>query len=252
MRPVLDMLALQRTTQTVDGPTKLLADIKALLAGYTITPVGQPPPPPPPTPTPPPPPPPPPVPTFKVWHAPAPLNQGNTGHCVGFAGAHWMMCEDLKQPFLGGLPAGIDGHEIYYDCKVIDGAPQGSPHAEEGSNDRSFLKVMQNEGFLASYVYANSLKDVTDWILNVGPVLVGVPWYESMFNPDANGMLNISGQIAGGHEFLVHGLLPSGNFQMLNSWGQNWGIGGHAYLRPADLWRLVTEQGDACGAIRSR
>src|SRR6188474_1368171 len=66
--------------------------------------------------------PPPPDPTpvgDKVWVNPdAVLDQGNTGHCVGFGWAQWGNSEPFSDDYKNA-----DGHAIYYECKVIDGEP---------------------------------------------------------------------------------------------------------------------------------
>jgi hypothetical protein len=103
------------------------------------------------------------------------------------------------------------------------------------------------------------------WILTVSPVVIGINWYNDMFNPDpATGRLTVTGAVAGGHAICVRGvnaLDPDNTYFVLrNSWGPwgakvnpDWtiapvGMAGDALLSRADLIRLLGEEGEA-GAL---
>jgi hypothetical protein len=78
----------------------------------------------------------------------------------------------------------------------------------------------------------------------LGPVMVGTTWLEQMFYPDSRGRLTVAGQVAGGHEYLING--KSGSWlRVMNSWGSTWGQDGMAWIKVADLARLLDDQGDA-------
>lgn len=76
--------------------------------------------------------------------------------------------------------------------------------------------------------------------LQLGPIIAGVPWYEGMFNPDRNGRLWPYGEIAGGHEILIRGLIGR-DLIVSNSWGTGWGLKGEALL-PLDVWAILRRQ----------
>lgn len=188
--------------------------------------------------------------TRKIWQTGPVLDQGQTPHCVGYAGAQWLMTQENawdEHP----LPPGVSGDVLYYRCKVVDGEPK----QEDGSSGRSLMQVFQAMGYLQSYHWATSVNDIIDWVATKGPVLCGTPWMNDMFTPDKSGYLHPSGGEAGGHEWLAHGVFPgkrgAATFEMVNSWNASWGVQGHAFITAADLWKLIKIGGDAVGALRT-
>lgn len=188
---------------------------------------------------PPPPPPPPPVPNSAVlWKIQTILDQGQTGHCVGFTGADFLQDDPV-------MDTGVDnalGDAIYYECKVIDGEPKG----ENGSNMRSLGKALKNRGRIAGYAFATSMDDVTSWLLTKGPVLCGTDWYTGMFSPDANGFVKPTGTVAGGHAWSLIGYDPKTKvFTAQNHWGTNWALSGLFKVNYTDLAALLAGTGEA-------
>jgi len=169
------------------------------------------------------------------------LDQGDTGHCVGFGWAQFGNTDPVEDSYVDS-----DGHAIYYECKVID----GEPGAENGSYVRSGAKAMQNRNRISAYAFASSVKDIRTFIRTYGPVVVGTDWMNDMFTPDANGFLKPTGGVAGGHCYNLVGDLPSEKaFLMLNSWGSSWGDNGHAKITWQDFTKLLKAQGEACATL---
>lgn len=193
-------------------------------------------------PNPPPPPPPPPAPSGDVvWKDTKQLDQGQTGHCVGFGWAQWGNTEPVTDSF-----ANADGHAVYYEAKVID----GQPGQENGSQVRSGAKAMQNRKRNSVYAFAATLDDVKTWVRAKGPVVIGSDWFNDMFNPDAQGFVKPTGSLAGGHCYLLVGDLASeGAFLFQNSWGANWGKNGYFKVKYADFQKLLDNYGDACVSL---
>lgn len=80
--------------------------------------------------------------------------------------------------------------------------------------------------------------------------MLGTDWYEAMFDPLADGMVKIGGDVAGGHAYLCYGYdADRRRFRCQNSWGRSWGDGGRFWLTREGLDRLLAGGGEACGAV---
>lgn len=215
---------------------------------------------PPPTPTPTPTPTPVPTPTPTPTPTPVPsgavnwsdqwqLDQGATGHCVGFGWAQWFNSAQAVDPDLNTNTGytNADGDAIYYECKVID----GEPGQENGSQVRSGAKAMQARGKLKNYVFASTVGEVVAWVSTKGSVVIGSDWLTGMDNPDANGLVHATGSLRGGHCYLCDGYDPAtGLLRFQNSWG-SWAQNGYFFMSVPDLAKLLAAQGDACAALES-
>ncbi len=178
-----------------------------------------------------------------TWPRRAPiLDQGQLGSCTGNAMAGWLGTDPH------GTSKGIDeplAVSLYSDATRLDPYPGAYPPEDTGSSGLAVCKAAQNRGLLTSYRHAFDFAATLD-ALTHGPIIVGVPWYESMFTPQASGYLTISGSVVGGHEFLIRGIDPRKKHVLAdNSWGYDWGRKGRFWLHWADLERLLSEDGDA-------
>jgi hypothetical protein len=168
------------------------------------------------------------------------LDQGQTGHCVGFGGAQWGNTLPVDDKY-----ANADGDAIYYECKVID----GEPLAEDGSDVRSLAKALQARGRLGSYAFAATVDESCAWVMQHGPVIWGTDWRASMFTPDAQGFVTLAGAVAGGHCYAQVGYDPAADaLKFVNSWGAGWGQNGRFLMRKADAVALFASQGEALAA----
>jgi hypothetical protein len=139
--------------------------------------------------------------------------------------------------------------QMYSDATAIDPYQGTFPPDDEGSDGLSIAKVLKARGLIDSYTHILSY-DVALSAIQEGPFITGVNWYDSMFTPDADGVVSIDpgSRVAGGHEFLVVGramVRGSLMWKCRNSWGRSWGIGGNFYLSDATYERLLAEDGDA-------
>ena len=175
------------------------------------------------------------------WDFPCtPLDQENTAHCVGFSMAHFginlpTFTQYTKQ----------DAHDFYYRCKEVD----GYPGQEDGTTIRSAAKVLQDVGAINHYAFARDIESIRWWLLNKGPLIVGTIWTEKMMQPDADGKLDITGYILGGHAYLINEWRKEGIIGIKNSWGPNWGINGKAYMTVDDFKSLFYYGGEALAAV---
>jgi len=107
--------------------------------------------------------------------------------------------------------------------------------------------VLKSMGYIASYHWAFTLRQVAQTLLQLGPMVVGTNWYEQMFYPTKSGFIRPSGDLAGGHAYLLDEVDTVKQFFGLKcAWGLDWGKGGRAYLSFADFSRLLRRQGEAC------
>jgi hypothetical protein len=181
--------------------------------------------------------------TSMRWEVKRILDQGAKPHCVGFAWAGFGISVPVFDDWTD-----VQGDAIYYEAKKLDGDPGG----ENGSTTRSGVQAFMKFGSLQNnaYAFANSIQDITDWLLSSGPVIVGTNWYDGMFYPDSNSVVSISGSVAGGHEYMLSGYDTLTRLVLCtNSWGTGYGKAGQFYMSLDTLARLMAEQGDACTAM---
>jgi hypothetical protein len=171
-------------------------------------------------------------------------NQGNTPQCVGYAWAHWL--EDGPVPQSGIAPI-IPPKVIYENAQRVD---EWSGENYAGTSVRGGVKYLKSAGKVSSYYWGFNLTSLINSVLNLGPVVVGTNWYNGMFYPNRNGLIKISGRIAGGHAYVINGVnTVTRLFRIKNSWGKSWGQSGHAYISFTDMERLIRENGEICFAV---
>lgn len=169
-----------------------------------------------------------------------PLDQGSHPHCVGFSVANFGINLPVAKDYTNE-----DGHRFYYQCKIID----GEPYAENGTTLRSGAKVMKRNGNITGYAFANSLEEIRWWILYKGPVIAGTIWTKGMLTPNSENIIFPTGDLVGGHAYLLSEWTADNLIGIQNSWGNDWGIKGKAYIKAKDFEYIFTEQGEAVTAI---
>jgi hypothetical protein len=175
------------------------------------------------------------------------LDQGHLGSCTGNAGTGALG----TQPFYEAvgrevLPADAADAEkfavqLYSDATVVDGYPGSYPPDDTGCSGLAICKVLKSRGTVAGYRWARSAYGLLR-LLQSGPVLQGMPWYNAFFEPDADGFIDAnpnwtSSSVAGGHEVEAVGVeLDSADafdsvITYVNSWGTGWGDAGRFRMR---------------------
>lgn len=174
-----------------------------------------------------------------TWPCALNLDQGQQGACVGFAWSHELAAKPVVVPASAEL-----ARSIYTSAQRVD---EWEGEAYEGTSVLAGAKVVQSLGHLTEYRWAFGAQDVIDTVGAYGPVVLGIEWRQSMFEPDANGFLQIDSPVAGGHAILCKGVSLGGKYVVLhNSWGSDWGTFGSARLSFADLATLLSAHGEAC------
>lgn len=188
------------------------------------------------------------------------LDQGNLGSCTGNAGigalgtdpcwqASWAAL--TQRPVDRSRPPHYTFDEagavqLYSDATRIDDAPGQYPPDDTGSSGLAIAQVLKSAGEISGYQHTFSLDDALK-ALTQYPLMVGTVWYQSMFTPSAEGVLEVaaSSGVAGGHEYVIDEYdATRGMVGVTNSWGTGWGMAGRAYMQAEDLGALLAQQGD--------
>jgi papain like protease len=193
----------------------------------------------------------------KTWAiSPNALDQGNTGTCVGHAWKNFLRCAPIQTVVAGPSPWEIYrqavGNDEWADNDHEKTLPDNSPGMQAGTCVRAGAQVLVKLNRARLFLWAFELEPVIDWVLLKGPMVLGINWYSSMFTPDEKGLIRITptASIAGGHAVLIRGIdTTRGLCTIENSWGNEWGNSGGAFLQLADLDRLLSEDGEAASAV---
>lgn len=177
--------------------------------------------------------------TDKTWESKIQLDQGNTGHCVGFGCAAWGIADPVEDTY-----SDDDGHAIYYEAKVIEGDPKG----EDGAYTRDGAKAMVARKRMSVYAFIDTQADILNWIRTQGPIIVGTDWTDDMFYPDNQGYVVPSGNVAGGHCYLLIGV-EGDSLVFKNSWGKSFGLDGYFKMKTSDFMDLMANQGEAITSV---
>jgi Papain family cysteine protease len=186
----------------------------------------------------------------QLWQRVIPiLDQGQLGSCTGNAGTGALGTEPFySEAGKAVLPAAGDTQacerfavQLYSEATEIDPSPGTHPQTDTGSSGLAVCQILKNQQTIHGYRWARTAYGFLA-LLQAGPVLQGMPWYNSFFHPDSAGFIDadpnwrVSG-IAGGHEVEAIGVeidrANAYNSVVLyaNSWGTSWGDAGRFRMR---------------------
>jgi hypothetical protein len=135
---------------------------------------------------------------------------------------------------------------LYSLATILDGYPGQYPPTDTGSSGLGVAKALKALGLATGYNHAFSLQALAS-ALQTTPVIIGIPWLNSMFNPATDGRVPVvqTSGVAGGHEIEIAAYDASlDEYWITNSWGTSWGQQGRGYLAAADLQWLLSQHGD--------
>jgi len=188
------------------------------------------------------------------WERHIPVfDQGDLGSCTINAGLGVLGSGD----FYATLPADVQKqlagasvqtdlvHPLYHEETVLDPYPGTWEPDDTGSDGLSSAKTMQKHGWIAGYRHITSLGEFHAAI-QAGPVIIGSSWFSGMDSPSKQGVVQPTGSVRGGHEYEAIGYDADTDLvELVNSWSESWGVGGHFFYSSKSLAFLLSQQGDA-------
>lgn len=180
------------------------------------------------------------VPRSYTWSCNFWLDQGQTPACTGFSVAH----EAAARPVIVPNMTNKIAQEVYRRAQQLD---EWEGEDYEGSSVIAAIKAGKERGWYKEYRWAFSEEDLFISVGHHGPAVLGINWYEGMGNTGADGFVQVSGEVLGGHAILCNGVnVKKNRYHLHNSWGISWGINGGCFVTRADMKRLLREEGEAC------
>lgn len=176
------------------------------------------------------------------------LDQGSLGSCtgntgIGTVGTHpfYPTVSDVVKDW--SQDAAV---QLYSEATAIDPWPGTYPPEDTGSSGLAVAKILKARGWVSGYQHTFTFGDMLA-ALQTSPVMLGINWYSSFFDPSADGEMTITSDsyVAGGHEIVVDEIdVENKRIWITNSWGEYWGLSGRAWFSFATMERLLREDGD--------
>lgn len=194
------------------------------------------------------------LPRSYTWSCGSYLDQGQEGACVGFSLAHELVA---RPSCVQGITNKFAREKLYWEAQKIDeykgGEFPGAKPKAEGTSVLAGVKIVQSLGYIAEYRWCFSLKDLVMAVGYMGPAVLGLNWYDGMYDTVSCGHLHITGDLAGGHAILCKGVdAKAKTFTLHNSWGKKWGRGGDALISWDEMEELLHDDGEACIPLTRR
>ena len=200
-----------------------------------------------------------------TWNPGRWLDQGRDGACVGFAFTHELVAPPrrvnrmLKDDRLHTFAL----EDVYWEAQKIDpwpgGAYPGADPVYEGTSMLAGAKILKDMGYIEEYRWAFGEEDLFYSVSWLGPAVIGVNWYEGMFEPNKNGYIEPTGRNMGGHAVVVFRVRVKNTrrdtewYEIWNSWGKSWGNEGTAKISREHMSKLLDNNGEAVvPLVRSR
>lgn len=177
------------------------------------------------------------------------LDQGNVGSCTGNATVGSLLCSlgVLHKALSPEQAAGLNEHlalQIYSLASQTDPFPGAYPNQDTGSDGLDAAKAAVKLGLISGYSHALSFQAFLQ-ALATAPVIAGIQWMSTFDNPGADGLVSYGGYVRGGHEICFDEIDVEHQIVWFrNSWTDQWGLKGRAYMPYDTVQKLLANQGD--------
>ena len=179
------------------------------------------------------------------------LDQGNLGSCTGNTGIGAMGTNPSYPIVVPSKLAHDDLNQdaailLYSEASAIDPWPGSYPPDDTGSSGLAIAKILKGRGWVSGYRHTFTFEDMCA-ALQETPVMLGINWYDSFYNPRLDGEMIIeAGSVpVGGHEIIVDEIdVERKRIWITNSWGRYWGLDGRGWFSFDTMKRLLAEDGD--------
>lgn len=176
------------------------------------------------------------------------FQQGRLRTCTGHAAMGVVCTEPYRQPRVRYSETRV--RQLYTKASHHDTIVGAWPSKDTGSTVLAAMKALRMLGLTKGFRWCFSLEEVLKTLSTTGPVEVGVNWYEGFDRPEANGLVQLQGDIRGGHAFELLGVDAEQQLVWaVNSWGPEWGLKGRFALSWRVLDHLLHENGEAATVV---
>jgi hypothetical protein len=195
---------------------------------------------------------------IKNWWSPLTTDQGREGACVGHGVTTDLLASPRPYDKFTFAQANTYAYRKYKRAQFLD---PWAGEAYSGTSVDAGFQAIREEGHIESWRWMTNAEQVRDAVIAVGPVVIGVNWYDDMYETRPSGLVTIGGPVVGGHCLTIIGYHPGMRirgedwnkryevFKWKNSWGNDYGNNGVGYILFSDFARLLSEQGDAAIAM---
>lgn len=182
------------------------------------------------------------------WRAGKVLDQGAEGSCVGHGCVGCIGAEPHPAP--AARVTHGEAVRWYHRAQRADEWP-GEQY--DGTSVNAGMKVGREFGWWDSYRWAFGVDDARQAI-QLGPLVIGVPWRSTMYDTGPDGVVTIGGSEIGGHCLVVTAWVTDyaghgPGFWWRNSWGTDYGINGDAFVPEATFADLIANVGEVAVPI---
>lgn len=175
-------------------------------------------------------------------------DQQTTSQCTIYSWLHYL--HDGPVTHRGAPRPMADPTTLYQEGQRIDGTALWD--VDSGLTTNASAQVMLRRGMIQRYEWADTVDEIVQALLHVGPVPFGTWWRLGMQEPALDGRIAYAGRYLGGHQVLFNGVdTRSEEIRIKNSWGRPWGRRGHCTMSFADVEQALREGAEAVVAVET-